>query len=329
MRSQLEFEENYEVGSCEQKDAAALACGLYSLTFQLRDHFSWSSHPGSTLRGIWGKALRELSCSQKERDRCEGCPMAFECVYAHVFMPRILVQEPQPSPFVPYVIEPPRSQHTWEKGDCFQFKWIVFNKALPMLHLLLQAWVLAFKKGIGPKRVRGDLVSVVLEQDGVCYGSDDEPFYAPQLTIPDIQATSIELRHLSPMRIELSKKPLHPRELNPKEMIISLLRRIDLCCTDQTYFGTNERYKPYIEAAKRLHFEGQLEWEDEQRYSFRQMQKIPLGGVVGHWRWFGQEDDLSLLTPLLYIGQWLHVGKETVFGLGLYELDVLDSCNEV
>ena len=61
-----------------------------------------------------------------------------------------------------------------------------------------------------------------------------------------------------------------------------------------------------------------LHWRDWSRYSSRQQQKMDLGGVLGSWRLSG---DLSPFLPFLHIGQWLHVGKEAAFGLGLYRLD--------
>jgi hypothetical protein len=42
-----------------------------------------------------------------------------------------------------------------------------------------------------------------------------------------------------------------------------------------------------------------------------------LGGVVGDWRLAG---DLAELLPWLWLGQWLHAGKETTMGMGMYAL---------
>jgi CRISPR/Cas system endoribonuclease Cas6 (RAMP superfamily) len=42
-----------------------------------------------------------------------------------------------------------------------------------------------------------------------------------------------------------------------------------------------------------------------------------LGGAVGSWTLAG---DLAPFWPLLYLGQWLHVGKSATFGLGRYRL---------
>jgi hypothetical protein len=47
---------------------------------------------------------------------------------------------------------------------------------------------------------------------------------------------------------------------------------------------------------------------------------MTLGGLVGEWTLKG---DLSPFIPYLFLGQWLHVGKNAVFGLGKYTTSLL------
>jgi len=60
-----------------------------------------------------------------------------------------------------------------------------------------------------------------------------------------------------------------------------------------------------------------LSWHEHRRFSNRQKQITPLSGAIGTWQ-------LTNLSPsfsqMLYIGQWLHLGKETVFGNGQYRI---------
>jgi CRISPR/Cas system endoribonuclease Cas6 (RAMP superfamily) len=44
---------------------------------------------------------------------------------------------------------------------------------------------------------------------------------------------------------------------------------------------------------------------------------MSLGGVLGTWTLSGE---LAAFFPALFLGQWLGTGKETVFGLGRYQL---------
>ena len=60
-----------------------------------------------------------------------------------------------------------------------------------------------------------------------------------------------------------------------------------------------------------------LKWQDWTRYSSRQEQKMKLGGVIGEWHFNNLSPELA---KLLYIGQWLHCGKNATFGLGKYQI---------
>jgi hypothetical protein len=70
-------------------------------------------------------------------------------------------------------------------------------------------------------------------------------------------------------------------------------------------------------AAERLADERKLQWKDWTRFSSRQQREMTLGGVVGEWKLSGE---LGELMPWFWLGQWLHVGKETTMGMGRYSL---------
>jgi CRISPR-associated endoribonuclease Cas6 len=65
--------------------------------------------------------------------------------------------------------------------------------------------------------------------------------------------------------------------------------------------------------------ERELHWREWTRFSSRQKQEMTLGGVVGDWVIRG---DLEPLMPWLWLGQWLHVGKNATMGMGSYSLEV-------
>lgn len=60
-----------------------------------------------------------------------------------------------------------------------------------------------------------------------------------------------------------------------------------------------------------------LRWVDWQRYSARQEETMLMGGFLGTATF---EGPIAEFLPILRLGEWLHVGKGTVFGLGLYRL---------
>ena len=70
--------------------------------------------------------------------------------------------------------------------------------------------------------------------------------------------------------------------------------------------------------AQSVRSEKNLQWQDWTRRSARQQQTMQLGGAVGSWTLQGE---LTPFLPALHLCQWLHLGKETVFGLGGYTLE--------
>jgi len=63
--------------------------------------------------------------------------------------------------------------------------------------------------------------------------------------------------------------------------------------------------------------EKNLRWYDWERYSARQETRIKMGGFVGKITFSG---DLTPFRPYLLLGEYVHVGKGSTFGLGKYEI---------
>ena len=61
----------------------------------------------------------------------------------------------------------------------------------------------------------------------------------------------------------------------------------------------------------------EIRWEEFERYSTRQKQRMRMGGVAGVVEYAG---DVGDLTPYLRLGEWVHVGKATSFGFGRYRI---------
>jgi len=63
--------------------------------------------------------------------------------------------------------------------------------------------------------------------------------------------------------------------------------------------------------------ESRLRWHDWERYSTRQEEKMKLGGFMGRIDFSG---DFAPFWGYLVLGEIVHVGKGSSFGLGKYEI---------
>ncbi len=134
-------------------------------------------------------------------------------------------------------------------------------------------------------------------------------------SILDLQS-SIVLHFLTPTRLKFENSLTSDLEFHI--LIRNLLRRLSVL----SYFHCGKRldldFKGLIERARSvLKVESRLRWMDWERYSARQQSTMLMGGLVGLVTF---EGPLPEFLPLLRLGELVHVGKGTVFGLGLYRL---------
>jgi hypothetical protein len=200
--------------------------------------------------------------------------------------------------------------------------------------LIISAWQRALRFGLGQARIPGHLQAVAsldaLAQKTPLFppgaGAASEP--APLLDLAALVRTghpepaALELRFESPLRLQHESKPLRPDQLTPRNFMSHLLRRITLML--DVHMGI--RPAPFDVGAvltlanQVAHDSRALQWHDLRRYSARQGQELPQGGVQGAWIWKGP---LAQLLPWLLLGQWLHVGKGATAGLGGYTVRAL------
>ena len=110
-------------------------------------------------------------------------------------------------------------------------------------------------------------------------------------------------------------------QLTARNLLITLARRTQLLC--DVHLGAAAPRHDFaalsdLATAIRLPCVD-LRWFDWGRYSQRQQQEMQLGGLLGNVQLQG---DLAPFVELLYLGQWLHVGKNATMGLGGYRLMV-------
>ena len=144
----------------------------------------------------------------------------------------------------------------------------------------------------------------------------------------------ISLHIHTPLRLQNKGKPLGVGQLTARVLLAALARRTALLM-DFHAPGTpapgghgswGDAARHAIALADAATADGtlrdtrDLHWFDWTRYSSRQQQEMTLGGVRGTWTLHAAPDVLAQLHPWLWLGQWLHVGKNATMGMGGYTL---------
>lgn len=278
---------------------------------------------GSALRGAFGHALRRAAVPRGHKID----PLLLQhSPYIHIFetppRPDIGLANPATIPN-PYIIEPARidDRRTYEPGEHYHFDMVLLGQARHHLPLISYAWQQAFASEEGIAQGQGELIDIAVENGHHWYsiydGSRIEE-HTNQLTLPQTLPTSATLHISTPLRLQHNGTALGASKLTAQTLLTHLLRRLSLVSQIHLNHTPQADYAALKTRAAQVHSEKRLTWYDWQRYSNRQQQSMHLGGVIGTWHLNHLTSEHALA---LHLGQWLHIGKNTTFGLGRYTLD--------
>jgi hypothetical protein len=134
-----------------------------------------------------------------------------------------------------------------------------------------------------------------------------------------VEPDSIQIHLQTPLRLK-SRGDLVTR-LTPREFFYHLCQRLsNLLFLYAEPSGETWDFKPLLAEAEKLDMRATLRWWDWERYSARQQTAMNFGGLIGGFELSGPPAILEKFLPLLKMGEWLHVGKGTTFGLGKYKV---------
>lgn len=324
----------------------------YRFTARMRQSVRLPDYAGSLLRGQFGAALRHLSCMTRQ-PTCAACPLLRTCPYSRIFeAPPPTQHRLQNFSAIPnaYVIEPPlppkgllhpapepgqRHCADLEPGDELVFHMVLAGAALEQLALVLFAWQRALAQGLTKSRSAADLLQIDwVDADGAahCIWQQHKPVLAdlrsgltvpawPPSTAAGAAPAALKLHLHTPLRLQQQGHPLGPEQLDPRVLLAALARRVALVLefhAQQPQWGAG--VAEVVSLAPQLSDARQLRWFDWKCYSSRQQQEMTLGGVLGAWQLHGPPEALAAAWPWLWLGQWLHVGKNATMGMGAYTL---------
>ncbi len=301
----------------------------YEFRFKVTTPFARPDYAGSMLRGIFGHALKKITCIYPSAD-CKDCTMYQTCTYPEIFETPPKAHKIQAFSQIPnpYIIEPPPlGKHDYLAGEYLIFNMVLTGKALKQFSLVILAMQQAFKTGVSRQNGSADLDEVYLldseNNKQLIFSCRNETIQAHEqqllITLPNTNISQAQLHFKTPLRIQQNSKPVRAKQLSARQLLVSLARRINLLNDFHNDQILIQDFKALVAQAETVTIEHGLKWHDWIRYSNRQQQKMRLGGLIGEVALFG---DLTEFYPLLYLGQWLHLGKNATFGLGGYELTV-------
>jgi CRISPR-associated endoribonuclease Cas6 len=316
------------------KMAATITVGRFELTVEAKDPIILPPYKGSTLRGGFGIAFRKTVCVIKGKE-CKECLLKGQCIYSYVF------ETPPPSGTKvmrkyeaaphPFIIEPPLQKRMgYKPGDWFSFGLTLIGKAVDYLPYFIYTFDQLGSMGIGKGRGKFELKEVQSrenrEDPSIIYSSRTKqlkPFNPEKIIIetdgrePAQEIKSLTIEFLTPTRLYYNERLVFDLEFHI--LVRQLLRRISLlsyfhCGIDPSVWD----FKGLINKAQEVKVtDRNLGWYDWERYSGRQETKINMGGFVGKIAFTG---DLTPFWPYLLLGEYVHVGKGSSFGLGKYEI---------
>ena len=280
----------------------------------------------SALRGGMGEMLLR-SCCVKNR-KCETCEFESECVVRRIMYSKM---EIQPSfmtsgDSVGYVIECEDYREEVKEGDILRFNLLLFGKTIVYFSQILNAFYALGMNGIGKEKGRFCIESVTNTKNvPILQGNDVLMENYEILRVSDyisyrkeqIKRKPLEngIRFISPLSVKYRGKPLDRFIL--EALIESACRRIymldcfegiESSIHDLEYVESIQVPDVISEYHKNISFK---------RYSNHKESAMYLKGIEGEMKLESINNDL---LDILLAGELIHLGKNTSFGFGRYQL---------
>lgn len=295
------------------------------------------AYKGSMFRGAFGWAFRKVICVTK-LPVCDHCTIKKQCLYFNYFeselpssdLPYLRGIQKTPHPFV---IHPPLSNsEILREGYEFEVRLTLIGMASANISCFIYTFNKMCEDGFGVNRGKAELLAVKDitpgSEEKIIYSSEEDrikdsnPVFYPGSKFSEIMSEksgdvrSCTLSFSTPLRLQMLGKTLNKREeITPKILIINLMRR---CLSASYLFCEDEvREEPVFDFDRIRISSNSLQFFDWERYSSRQKTRMNMGGFLGN---ITLEGDIASALPFLFTGSFLNAGKNTLFGLGQYNI---------
>lgn len=295
---------------------------------------------GSMLRGAFGSELRRIVCFNS-KGQCWDCGGRPTCAYEKIFSPHVSLEAERlrKERDVPrgFVLKPPLNGDTYGPDRTFAFRLILIGELIQWLPYVILPFNELGRSGMGKNRAPFRLERIVSwgalpDQGDTMYASADNLVRVDamrRITFRDLREQarsmdkgSVAIRFLTPtsLRYNPTGRPGESAAVRVPEFHILIKRlrdRVNRLAT--TYCGEELAvdYRAFGKRAESVRTRAvNGRWMERSRRT-RSGRQQDLGGFVGEVSFAGP---IGEFLPLLLLGQYVHVGKNAVFGNGWYEV---------
>ena len=266
----------------------------YRFTLEAIDTISLPAYKGSTFHGGFGHALLKISPTW----------------YQYFFEPSKNKTGDWPKPFI--LLPPLDEQEQYPKGHQFSCELTLIGEAnqhYAIAHAAIE--YLGLQMGLGHEQGKYRIVDI--QQSQPTFNNIFDKIFD---TTEETQKITLQL----PTRLRLKVNNKLCRTAPTFQTLITRLTgRIKTL--EKAYLDTemdSDKQNYLIHKAKDIDLVSQHTlWDDWNRFSGRQKQWMKFGGLKGEISYKG---DFKPLITTLQLGEWLHIGNKTSFGLGKYKI---------
>jgi hypothetical protein len=301
----------------------AIPYRLFTIDLDLQSDKPVSRFLAATLRGGFGYTLKRLVCSFRSSE-CTRCLLKSKCIYSFLF-------ETAPSPDAPRLrkyrtVPRPFAFRPRQTGDRVTIELLLIGDAVGMLPFFIHALNELGRTGLGRWSMPFTVKQVSTETGTCIYRMENPGNCLPAepliLEIGPGQPGKGTLTFRFTTPLTLRKDGITLRAFEPRTFVTTLLRRVTNL---NAFYGSNREIEtdpaPWINAMDALTLvDMELFPHNRNRFSTRQKKNIDYPGFTGDVRIDGE---VGTLMPLFKAGEILGVGKNTVFGYGVYRCNVV------
>lgn len=281
-------------------------------------------HKASALRGGMGEMLLRMHCI---RDRnCEACDFETECLVRRTMYSKMEIQPAFMSKgdSVGYVLECEDEREVFSEGDELVFHLLLFGKTIVYFSQFLQAIYQLGVHGLGKNKstfsvksitnTTGEVIlsgtDIAMDRVRVMYLSDYVEYRKRKL-VADGPPYNLHLELRTPLSLKYRGEL--QKEFHAEALMEACARRLYvLNCFEGIETELTDIREHIPEIARQEARPGSVK-----RYSSTHDEKIRLEGYYGAAD-LTQIDETAL--ELLIAGELIHIGKNTSFGFGRYQL---------